>query len=188
MFSEGGSWEVEAAEELFPPLPPLSLLPEPPFPLGVEGGSEAGGGTGVSPEEGLTFIDVRLRFGFSIPNTPSSEGGGEAVWVSWSTMEDGWSSFAVDGGIDEEEARFVNFGLERPGYLDSRVDEMEAWWNLVPVDVRLLVIDRDEERMNMQAEGREQASCRSDSPVPTPRHARPKRKKMTEVVLETTTS
>ena len=36
----------------------------------------------------------------------------------------GWSS---RGGIEEEEARLANFGLDRPGYLDSLVEEMDAW-------------------------------------------------------------
>ena len=36
---------------------------------------------------------------------------------------EGWSS---GGGIEEEEARLVNFGFDLPGYLDNLVEEMEA--------------------------------------------------------------
>ena len=35
----------------------------------------------------------------------------------------GWSS---GDGIEEEEARWVNFGFDLPGYLDNLVEEMEA--------------------------------------------------------------
>jgi hypothetical protein len=98
-------------------------------------------------------MTVLLRFGFSMPSTPSSSGGGEWTGcVSGVSEEDGWSS---GDGIEDEEARLVNFGFDLPGYLDSRVEEMEAWWNRVPVDEMLLAIDRDEERMNMQESGRE---------------------------------
>lgn len=74
-----------------------------------------------------------------------------AVRVSGPSGEDaeGWSSGC---GIEEEEARWVSFGFDLPGYLDSLVEEIETRWNRVPVDEMLPAIDRDEERMNMQEE------------------------------------
>ena len=54
--------------------------------------------------------------------------------------------------MEEEEARLACFGFDLPGYLDSLVFEMEAWWRRVPIDDALLVIDRDEGRTNMRDE------------------------------------
>lgn len=51
---------------------------------------------------------------------------------------------------EEEEECLVNFGFDLPGYLDNLEEEMEAWWNRVPVEEMLLAIDREVERMNMQ--------------------------------------
>ena len=117
--STSGSWEVEEEGRGPSPSPP-----SPPLPAAVSVCKEEGESAGSFTARGLVLITVLLRFGFSISKT-SRSGRGEPGWVSGAREEgEGWSSA---GGMEEEEARLANFGVDLPGYLDNLVEEMEAW-------------------------------------------------------------